>query len=128
MVKNFLGTGWAFPVRVNGQGGNRLVSEKEDIKQACLIILSTALGERAMRPDFGCGVYDLVFDPGDASLAGRIEFFVSNALGVWEPRITVKSVEAEMTEENVTVNVRYVIRSTNTEDNFVYPFFVAGAA
>ena len=125
MAKEFLGTGWAFPVRINGQGGNALVSAEEDIKQACLIILSTALGERAMRPDFGCGIYDLVFDPGDASLAGRIEFFVSNALEAWEPRITVKSVEAEMTEEKVVVEVRYVIRTTNTEDNFVYPFFTA---
>jgi hypothetical protein len=128
MAKKFLGTGWAFPVRVNGQGGNALVSGEENIKQSCLIILSTALGERAMRPDFGCGIYDLVFDPADASLAGRIEFFVANALEAWEPRITVKSVEAEMTEEKVIVEVRYIIRSTNTEDNFVYPYFIAGAA
>ena len=41
---------------------------------------------------------------------------------------SVKSVEAEMTEEKVAVEVRYVIRSTNIERNFVYPFFVAGAA
>ena len=126
MAGEFLGVGWAFPVQVNAKGGNRLQRYDEDIKEACLIILGTALGERAMRPDFGCAVYDLVFDPADASLAGKIEFYVENALRRWEPRIEVKAVEARLSEEKVLVDVNYIIRRTNTEDNFVFPFFRKG--
>lgn len=126
MAGEFLGTGWAFPVQVDAKGGNRLQRYEEDIKEACRIILGTALGERAMRPDFGCAVHDLVFDPADASLAGKIEFYVENALSRWEPRIEVKTVEARLSEEKVLVDVSYIIRRTNAEDNFVYPFFRKG--
>lgn len=126
MPGEFLGVGWAFPVQVNSKGGNRLQRYEEDIKEACQIILGTALGERAMRPDFGCAVHDLLFDPADATLAGKIEFYVTNALKRWEPRIIVKKVSARLSEERVLVDVNYIIRRTNTEDNFVYPFFRKG--
>ena len=126
MAGEFLGVGLAFPVQVNAKGGVRLQRYEDDIKEACMIILGTALGERAMRPDFGCAVYDLLFDPADASLAGKIEFYVENALKRWEPRIEIKSVEARLLREKVLVDVSYVIRRTNTEDNFVFPFFRKG--
>jgi len=126
MAGEFLGVGLAFPIQVNAKGGVKLQRYEDDIKEACMIILGTALGERAMRPDFGCAVYDLIFDPADASLAGKIEFYVENALKRWEPRIEVKSVEAKLYQEKVLVDVSYVVRRTNTEDNFVYPFFRKG--
>ena len=126
MAGEFLGVGWAFPVAVNAKGGNRFQRYEDDIKEACKIILGTALGERAMRPDFGCAVYDLIFDPADSSLAGKIEFYVENALKRWEPRIEIKSVEARLLREKVLVDVSYVIRRTNTENNFVFPFFRKG--
>lgn len=122
------GKGWAFPIAVSGKGGISLVEGERNIKESCWIILGTPLGERAMRPDFGCGVYDLVFDTADANLAGRIEFYVSNALEHWEPRIIVQKVRAEVEEEKVTVDVEYIIRRSNTVDNFVYPFYRADAA
>jgi len=125
MAKEFLGTGWSFPVGVDSQGGLALSRYEEDVKQAIGIILGTALGERAMRPDFGCPVYDLVFDPADSALAGRIEFYVKNALEHWEPRIIVQNVAAEVEDEKVTVDVEYIIRRTNTSDNLVYPFLAA---
>ena len=44
-------------------GRVRSVAYEEDIKQSIHIILATAKGERVMRPDFGCGIHDLVFAP-----------------------------------------------------------------
>lgn len=126
MPGEFLGVGWAFPVQVNSKGRNRLQKYEDDIKEACQIILGTALGERAMRPDFGCIVHELVFSPGDITLAGKIEFYVTNALETWEPRIIVRKVEARFSEEKVFVDVEYIVRRTNIEDNFVFPFFRKG--
>lgn len=123
MPGEFLGIGWAFPVQINTKGRNKLQKYEDDIKEACQIILGTALGERAMRPDFGCAVHELVFDTADTSLAGKIEFYVINALKRWEPRIIVKKVETRFSEEKILVDVEYIIRQTNTEDNLVYPFF-----
>ena len=126
MARDFLGRGWAFPVGVDAGGGVALADGEDDIKQAIRIVLGTALGEREMRPDFGCGVHELVFDPGDASLTGKARFYVRNALERWEPRIEVESVEARLEGNRLLVDVRYVVRATNRRDNLVYPFYLQG--
>ncbi len=126
MAQDFLGRGWAFPAGVDAGGGIALAEGEDDIRQAIRIILGTALGEREMRPDFGCGVHELAFDPGDASLTGKARFYVRNALERWEPRIEVESVEARLEGNRLTVDVRYVVRATNRRDNLVYPYYLQG--
>lgn len=123
MAEPFHGTGWAFPVQVDATGGVRTRSGEDDIREAIEIILGTQLGERAMRPEFGSGLVDLVFDPNDANLAGRIEFFVRKSLERWEPRILLKEVLARPEGERMSIDVRYIVRQTNREDNVVIPFF-----
>jgi len=125
MSKKFLGKGWGFPLRVNTVGGMAVASYEDDIKEACKIILGTALGERVMRPDFGCAVHDLVFEPQSAELIGKVEFFVTNSLNRWEPRIEVKDVKASSEGETLSVEVDYLITATNRADNLVYPFFLS---
>jgi len=122
----FLGTGWAFPIQVDDTGGIRMRSGEEDIREAVRIVLGTRLGERVMRPEFGTALGELVFDPNDANLAGRIEFLVRKALERWEPRIALKEVRARGAGERMEIDVRYIVRQTNREDNVVVPFF-AGA-
>src|SRR4028119_1870093 len=72
MAEEILGTGLAFPLSVNSRGGIAMVHEESDVDQAITIILSTAPGERPMRPEFGCGVHDYVFDSIDAATVGRM--------------------------------------------------------
>lgn len=121
-----LGTGWAFPIGVDARGGIRMRSGEEDIKEACRVILGTRLGERVMRPGFGSALESFVFDPNGAELAGRVEFFVKEALALWEPRIELQEVRATPSGTRIDIDIRYVIRATGREDNFVYPFFVGG--
>ena len=123
MPESFLGTGWAFPVQVDGRGGIRLRAGEEDIREAVGVVLRTRLGERVMRPEFGSGLGDLVFDPNDAALAGRIEFLARKALERWEPRVLLKEVRAVPGGTRMEVDVSYVVRQTNREDNVVVPFF-----
>jgi hypothetical protein len=123
MAEAFLGTGWAFPIQIDDTGGIRMRSREDDIREAIGIVLGTRLGERTMRPEFGSGLADLVFDPNDANLAGRIEFLVRKALERWEPRILVKEVRARPAGERMEIDVRYIVRQTNREDNVVVPFF-----
>ena len=66
MTEAFLGRGWAFPIQVDDAGGILVREGEEDIREAVGIILGTRLGERVIRPEFGCGIGDLVFDPNDA--------------------------------------------------------------
>ena len=115
----FTGRGWSFPVGVAPGGGIALAEGDEDIRQAIRVLLGTALGERAMRPDFGSPVHEMVFDPTDATLAARARFYVRNCLERWEPRIEVERVDARVEGSSLLVEIEYTVRRTNRRDNLV---------
>ncbi|MBE1489290.1 GPW/gp25 family protein [Plantactinospora soyae] len=127
MAEQFIGAGWAFPLRVNASGGIALVTREREIVEAVRLILGTAPGERPMRPEFGCGVHDYVFAPADENTAGQIAFEVRAALDRWEPRIEVTDVLVgfdEMAAGTLYIDIRYLIRGTNDPRNLVFPFYV----
>lgn len=122
---DFLGKGWAFPV--SGHGGHVAMAEAEEsISQAIWIILATAPGERVMRPDFGCGIHDLVFAVNDITTRTRVAQEVRNALVLWEPRIDLLdvTVETKGRGEVLLINIRYRVRTTNNLFNMVFPFYL----
>jgi len=125
--RDFLGTGWSAPLGVDGRGGINLVSGERAIERSILCILSTAKGERRMRPQFGCGIHDLVFAPNDPTTAGLIQSQVLEALGWWEPRIEVVAVDVDADPDLaglLMIEVRYRIKATNADRNLVYPFYL----
>ena len=66
MSEDFVGSGWAFPLRTDKTGSIALVARERELEEAIRLILGTAPGERPMRPEFGCGIHDFVFAPADA--------------------------------------------------------------
>ena len=130
--REFLGTGWAFPVTVDpGTGLVAAVSYEPDIQQSIAIILSTSKGERVMRPDFGCGIHDLVFAAVTARLVGEIETTVREALQTYEARIEVQRVEVDAGQialGRLDVIIDYEVRATNQPGNYVYPFYFQESA
>lgn len=125
---DFLGNGLSFPVECNPATGRfRETLEEEDIRQAVCIILSTKKGERIMRPEFGCGIYNFMFGTMDYTSMRLMEQAVTEALIRWEPRIRDVQASAETAEHDlgkVVVNIQYVVRTTNNRYNMVYPFFI----
>jgi phage baseplate assembly protein W len=129
-VTEIIGSGLAFPLQVDRRGGIALARDEQDIDQAIQLILGTAPGERPMRPEFGCGVHDFVFDSIDATTVGRMEDAIREALDRWEPRIQVQSVGFDLSNADngvLTIDIGYTVRATNTERNLVYPFYVIPA-
>ena len=126
-TKDFLGTGWKFPPRLNVRGQIELIHQEWDIEEAVWIILMTHKGERVMRPDFGSDLHTLVFAPNDASTAGLARRYVQEALTFWEPRIEVTQVDAAPDPENsarLLIEIQYTVLATNSERNLVFPFYV----
>ena len=125
---SFLGIGWGFPVRLEaaeGRPGRLAHAEHEDsVRQGILLTLSTAKGERVMRPDFGCDIHDLLFAPNDPTTWGMAESMVHDALRQWEPRIDVLRVTAEADGALLSVSVDYRVRKTDSRFNLVYPFYL----
>jgi Bacteriophage baseplate protein W len=123
--QEFIGSGWAFPAAINRTGTVRLVSGVEEIDAAIRMILSTVPGERVMRPEFGCAMWEMLFAPLTAGTLGLIEQYVREALERWEPRITLEKVLAEAEQDTGTVHISigYRVRSTNDVRNLVFPFY-----
>lgn len=125
--KAFLGTGWAFPLRVDPWGEIAMASHEEDVRQAIKIIIGTALGERVMRPDFGSGLQRLVFEPVSTTTVSLVKHQVEQALIEWEPRIDLEEVRVTTdpaTRNLLLIEVDYRVRATNTFYNLVYPFYL----
>lgn len=129
MSDDFLGRGWAFPTETDSDGDVRLVGGEADVEQAIRLVLSTAPGERVMRPEFGCGIQRYAFSTVDTTTLTMIEDDVRDALHRWEPRIELLDVTAEFTDPSVgelTVRIDYRVRQTSSEHNLVYPFYLEG--
>jgi phage baseplate assembly protein W len=122
---DFRGTGWAFPVTI-GAGAIAAVSGDDDVRQSIQLILATAKGERVMRPDFGCGIHDLVFAAVSTQLITRLRREVEDALRTYEARVEVLRVTVGTRALDVgrlDVEVDYRVRATNQTGNYVYPFY-----
>ncbi len=128
MSKPFLGVGTGFPFGLDASTHGVARAEYEaSVQQAILVILGTAKGERAMRPDFGCGIHDLVFASVSAGTFGRISQEVHESLLRLEPRIDVTQVDVRQGDTNnvLLIDIEYEVRATNNAFNLVYPFYLS---
>lgn len=129
MANPLIGKGWAFPVGVDGRGGIALAADTTDIDQAIISILSTGIGQRVMRPDFGCKIHDLAFAPINAQTLGLVQRYVEEALGWWEPRVDVVDIEVTTDPSmravgKLIINIRYRVKATQDTRSLVYPFYL----
>jgi uncharacterized protein len=138
----FLGSGLGRPLPVdrlggpvpasliasNAEGGLERARFEDSVRLSIWIILSTAKGERVMRPDFGCDLHELVFSEISASTAGRVANVVRDALLRFETRINVRDIKVTTSGrgETLLISIEYEIRATNNVFNLVYPFYLQG--
>jgi phage baseplate assembly protein W len=123
----FVGSGLAYPVRIDLTGQVALVEGERELQQSIALILCTIPGERPMRPEFGCRIHDYVFAPADATTAGLVAYEVRQSLLRWEPRIEVTDVIVTPDPYDpgvLLVDIHYTVRSTNDPRNLVFPFYV----
>ena len=126
MNDDFIGSGWTFPLRTDAAGGIALVSGERELEESMRLIVATAPGDRPMRPEFGCGIHDLIFAGADAETAARVAAAVEAALKRWEPRVTVEDVTVTVDADTpalLYIDVRYTPVSTNDPRNLVFPFY-----
>ncbi len=124
----FLGKGWAFPPEFDRHSrGPRMVEREDDIRESLRILLSTKPGERTMRPDYGCGIRNLVFDVINESVLTEIRDYVERAVLFFEPRITLDNVAIDTRrafDGRLDIELEYTIKTTNSRSNLVYPYYL----
>ena len=105
-------------LRLTASGGLALVEGAAAIRQAIMILLSTRPGERLMRPEYGCPLHRLAFEPNDAATAGLAMHYIRSALLRWEPRIdiialVVESNAVDREEGCLVVRLEYRVRASS---------------
>ncbi len=123
---DFLGQGLKFPF-IMENGSLAMSSGYDSIRESILIILRTTKGERLMRPDFGCGIYDFVFHPINATTLRILATEVEEALLKFEPRIDVNRVKVYPdpdVESRLIIEIEYTVRAFNAKENLVFPFYL----
>jgi Bacteriophage baseplate protein W len=126
-TSDFVGRGISFPMRVDQSGALALTSGGADIDGSLRMVLTTAPGERLMRPQFGCRIWDLLFEPINANTIGLMRESVRDAVSQWEPRVDLDDVVIEpdaRDQARVLIHLKYRVRTTNDSRNLVYPFYV----
>lgn len=127
MNDQLLGNGLAYPLRL-GPVGLAQSAGQAKVEQSIRIILGTQHGERVMRPAFGSNLRALAFAPNNASTANLARFYVTDALGRWEPRIDV--LDVAVTNDNVgaalRIDIRYRLRATGDVHNLVFVLNLEG--
>lgn len=126
-ARDFVGRGWAFPLRTDPSGSIALIEQEREIESAIRLILGTAYGERPMRPEFGCAIHDYVYAGADASTAAQVAHEVRRSLRRWEPRIDVHDVTVSIDDTDrslLYIDIAYAIKASNDRRNLVFPFYV----
>ena len=124
---SYIGRGIAFPIGISLQGGLQLSKAILNIEESIHLILSTRLGERLYRPDFGSRLSELVFFPINTSTLLQIKLYVEEALKRWEPRIVLEDIvtEPDMGTGLVNIYIRYFPKDSHDLHSLVYPFYLS---
>lgn len=123
---DYVGAGYAFPIRVNVQGSVQLSSDTPNLEESIKIILGTKLGERVYRPNFGCRLSELVFESMNTQTMLLIRLHIEEALETWEPRIILRNILTipDPTSGRVDVEIIYTPKDSHDTRSLVYPFYL----
>ena len=101
-------TTFGFPFAVDQNGLISATGGDEAIRGKIIQVLFTAPGERVNLPEFGCGLFNLVFEPNNTILAASMEFTVGQALSRWlDDDIRVDGIQVDSSEETITIEIAY---------------------
>ncbi|WP_029135751.1 GPW/gp25 family protein [Nakamurella lactea] len=124
---SFVGRGFYWPLQIDHTGSMRMTDGAADLDRSMAMVLATAPGERVMRPEFGCRIWELLFEPVTANLIGLMAQAVRDALAQWEPRVEIDDVDPIADPNDpalINISVTYRVKSTNDRRNLVFPFYV----
>lgn len=118
-------------LRVSNRGGIEMVEGRSSLRQAILLLLTTRLGERVMRPNYGCNLHRLVFSPNDDTTAGLAIHYVRQAIERWEPRVDILRLDATREREQsspgqLEIYLEYRVRATQQTERVAYAFDLTG--
>ncbi|GAA3511924.1 GPW/gp25 family protein [Aquimarina addita] len=124
----YIGIGWSFPPAFNKFTSQvEMTTEDDDIEGSLEIILTTKLGERLLRPLFGCDLSTKVFETMNATQVNLIKNMIEECILLYEPRIDTEDIKINTNnafEGIFYIHIDYTVRTTNSRRNIVFPFYL----
>ena len=127
MAKEFLGTGMAFPPRIDPATGRFATSSgAQSVKESIYLILMTQVTERLTRPYFGSETASYVFMDVNLTELTIMKRELTDSILRQEPRVSYVDIETDMQSQQgyILINIDYVLADTNQRDNLVFPFYL----
>lgn len=126
--RKFTGIGWSFPPTFKKTSKEVVMSSDiDDIEQSLFILLGTIKGERVMHPSYGCNLDEMLFESYNLTIKNYLIDLVKTAILFYEPRIEPTQIgidETFINEGKVLIEIEYLVRSTNSRFNMVYPYYI----
>ena len=102
-----------FTLQFDNLGRTTTADDNGHIRNMIEQVLFTSPGERVNRPDFGCGLLQLVFQPNSNELAITTQYLVQGALNRWlGDVIEVEEVDVQHYDSTLVVAIAYTILRT----------------
>ncbi|HTA26597.1 MAG TPA: GPW/gp25 family protein, partial [Bacteroidia bacterium] len=128
MENPIIGKGWSFPPSFDNSTDTVVITTDDtDIQNSLHILLSTTKGERVMEPDYGCNLDKMLFEPITTGFKTYISEMVRHAILIYEARIDVNSITVDdsmQTQGLIRLIIDYVVRTTNSRYNYVFPYYL----
>lgn len=127
VINRLIGKGPKFPFTPSANNGVSSSESVDRINQSLFILFKTNKGSRLMMPHFGSDLYKYRFDPYDNILIVKLRETIFNDVKMWEPRITIDSInfyDSDHAKDNniLYISIDYTIISTEVKGNYVFPY------
>lgn len=110
-----------FPFQIDSHGATRTAQWRAHVRQMIEQLLFTAPGERVNRPDFGCGLANLLFENAGTELALATQALVQSSLQRWlGDLIQVRLVQVEADQEALRIRIEYLLLADRTLQNDLF--------
>lgn len=126
-LNKLLGKRIAFPMQLDNRNNIGMADGDAAIRQSLYLIIFTVPGERVMRPDFGCEIHSLIFDPVNEETAIQARRFVEEAITRWEPRIELVDLDVsfgELDRGELLIRINYKHKDKPDVRSLVYPYYL----
>jgi phage baseplate assembly protein W len=113
-----------YPFAISAKGRTATTDVDDHVRDMIYQVLFTSPGERVNRPDFGCGLLQLIFELNSPEAAASARYLVRGALQRWLGQaIDVDEVTVTSQDERLTIDIVYVRLDTGElhHDQFSSP-------
>ena len=103
----------AFPYHFDPSGRSATSGADAHVRQMLEQLLFTSPGERVNRPDFGCGLLDLVFGPNPPQLAAGLTAVITASIQQWLGDVVeLTGLLVESVDSTLAIDISYIVRTT----------------